>query len=170
MATNYLIFFAFLQTTSAIVLTANVSTVPLMYLMTTEALGHRSSHPLWTAMQTTGQENTMLPETSNNVNHEVHEAVHLPRGEHPECQKLHQGNITHSKPVSSNSAHSNNYFLANYPDVDRIRQSFIWAPQTVYEAPFTSKGIVKCVKKHVTGYLYLPATEPYLFKAKYRYV
>ena len=119
-------------------------------------------------MQKTGQENTMLPETSNNMDPEIHAALHLPGD--PENQKMHHCNTTYPKHVSSSSTHSNIYFLANYPDVDRIRQSSIWAPQTVYEAPFTSKGIVKCVKKHVTGYLYLPATEPYLFKAKYRYV
>ena len=105
----------------------------IFYLMTTEALGHCSSHHPWTAMQKTGQENTMLPETSNNMDPEVHAALHLPGD--PENQKMHHCNTTYPKHVSSSSTYSN-----NYPDVDRIRQSFIWAPQTVYEAPFTSKG------------------------------
>ena len=177
MAANYLIFCAFLQTTSTIVLTANVSTLPVMYLTTIEALGHRSKHHPLTAMQTTGQENIMSPKTcSSTVDHDVPASVHLLRLD-KEKQNDHYN--TTSEAISSSSAyfagettttHSNNCILGNYTVVERFLQPLIWSPQAVMYATSFIRGIVNSPKIHSVNTPVMLAMirdpDPYLFKAK----
>ena len=178
MAANYLIFCAFLQTTAAVVLTAKVSTLPVMYLTTIEALGHRSKHhrPL-TAMQTTGQENIMSPKTcSSTVDHDVPASVHLLR---PDQEKQNDHYNTTSESVSSRrtyfdgettTSHSNNYILGTYPVVERLLQPSIWSPQAVVYATSFIRGIVNSPKIHSVDTPVMLAMirdpDPYLFKAK----
>ena len=178
MAANYLIFCAFLQTTSTIVLTANVSTLPVMYLTTIEVLGPRSKHHPLTAMQTTGQESIMSSKTCiSTVDHDVPAAVHLLKAD-PENQANDHYNTT-SEAVSSSSAyfagettttHSNNCILGNYTVVERFLQPSIWSPLAVVYATSFIRGIVNSPKIHsVNTYVILAIIsdpDPYLFKAK----
>ena len=176
MAANYLIFCAFLQTTSTIVLTANVSTFPVMYLTTIEALGPRSKHHPLTTMQTTGQENIMSP-SSSSVDHDVPASVHLLRPD-PENQANDHYNTT-SEAISSSSAyfagettttHSNNCILGNYTVVERFLQPSIWSPLAVVYATSFIRGIVNSPKIHSVNTPVMLAIihdpDPYLFKAK----